>query len=29
MYSSMGALLVGWGFGLVYARYWEIDEIDN
>jgi len=29
MYSGAGMLLVGWGFGLAYARAWKIKEIDN
>jgi hypothetical protein len=26
---TAGAMLVGWGFGLVYARYFKIKGIDN
>ena len=29
MYSAIGGLLVGVGFGLVYARAFRIEEIDN
>jgi len=28
-YSSIGLLLVGWGFGLAYARLWKIRGIDK
>lgn len=27
--SGLGMILIGWGFGLAYARAWRIDEIDN
>lgn len=27
--SAIGLMLVGWGFGLVYSRLWEIKGIDN
>ena len=29
MFASMGLLLVGWGFGLAYARVFKIRGIDN
>lgn len=29
MYAGMGGVLVGWGFGLAYARAWKIKDIDN
>jgi len=28
-FSSIGLLLVGWGFGLVYARAFKIKGLDN
>jgi len=29
MYAAIGGVLVGWGFGLAYARAWKIKNIDN
>ena len=29
MYAGVGSLMVGWGFGLAYARTWKIKNIDN
>ncbi len=29
MYAGLGSLLVGWGFGLAYARTWVIKGIDK
>ena len=28
-YAGIGLLLIGWGFGLAYARKFKIKEIDN